>query len=328
MPSYAIIGGGAFLAVHFAKYLLAQTSTEKVISIGRNPQRSEAFTLGVGRGDSRYAYEQAHIVFEPERLFKLLDRFNPEYIVNFAALPYTGTFVGSFHHYNTNVVALSRLCEHLAECSCFKKLLHISTSALYGSVNHPASEEYPVNPTSPYAISKLAADLHLKILWLAKKFPMNILRPSNVYGPGQQLCQLLPKAVYCGLIGKKVPLEGGLAKRSYMHAYDFAKAIFLILHNADFGEVFNIGPDNPVTIRHLVELVARGINLEFEDIANILPGRVGEDAVYWLDSSKIKSRLGYKETVSLEQGIDDMINWGRKYLDLLYDEPCKFVPTA
>jgi dTDP-glucose 4,6-dehydratase len=328
MSRYAIIGGGAFLAVHFAEYLLKQKDTELVLSIGRNPPRSRAFTLGVGREDKHYTYEQVHIVFETERLFALLQNYRPEYVVNFAALPYTATWNGSFCHYNTNVIALAKMCEYLAERDYFKRLLNISTCALYGAVGCPANEEYPVNPTTPYAVSKLAAELHLKTLWLAKKFPMNIIRPSNVYGPGQQLCQLLPKAVYCGLTGKKVPLEGGTAKRSYMHARDFAKAVFMVLHNARLGETYNIGPDNPVTVRHIVELVANGLNLKFEDLADVLPGRAREDTQYWLDSSKIKSELGYAETISLEQGVHDMIDWGKKYLDILHDEPRSFVCSA
>jgi dTDP-glucose 4,6-dehydratase len=139
----------------------------------------------------------------------------------------------------------------------------------------------------------------------------------------------LPKAVYCGLTGKKVPLEGGgVAKKSYMHAYDLARAIFMLLEKGRLGEVYNVGPDEPVTIRYLVELVAQKLNLKFEDLAELVPGRKGEDSQYWLDSSKIKSELGYKETISLEQGVDDMINWGRKYLDLLHDESQVFVLRA
>ncbi|MDR1475039.1 MAG: SDR family oxidoreductase, partial [Holosporales bacterium] len=220
MSRYAILGGGGVFAIHFAKYLLEQKDTENVLSIGRNPPKSEAFTLGIGKGDPRYKYEQVHIVFEQDRLFELFDRYKPEYIVNFAAQGFTVSWEKSFLWYETNVVALVKICEQFTKRNYLKRFVHIGTSELYGPVSRPADETYPVNPTTPYAVSKLAADMHLNTLWKAKSFPMNIIRPSNAHAPGQQLYRILPKAVYCGLTGKKVPLEGGgVAKKSYMHAY-------------------------------------------------------------------------------------------------------------
>lgn len=329
MSKYAIIGGAGVFAVHFSKYLLEQDDTNLVLSIGRNPQKSKAFTLGVGEDDSRYKYEQVHLVYEQDRLFELFDKYKPNYIVNFAALAYATSWEKSFRYYDTNLTAVAKMCEELMKRDYLSRFIQIGTSELYGSVTKPAKEIDIVKPTSPYAVSKLAADMHLETLWDVKKFPMNIIRPSNAYAPGQLLYRVLPRAVYAGLIGETLPLEGGgTVKKSYMHARDLAKAIKLIIDRAPPGEVYNVGPESPVTIRAIIEMVAEEMNIPFDRLIKIVPGRTGEDAQYWLDSTKIKNDLGYEETISLRQGIKDMVKWGKDYLPLLHDEPKNFVLRA
>ncbi|MFX9061568.1 NAD-dependent epimerase/dehydratase family protein, partial [Acinetobacter baumannii] len=88
-------------------------------------------------------------------------------------------------------------------------------------------------PTSPYAASKLAFDMYLDSAFRFLRFPMNILRPSNAYCPGQLLHRVIPKAVWCGLHGSRLPLHGGgIAEKSYIHARDLARAIHLVAERA------------------------------------------------------------------------------------------------
>lgn len=328
MRTYVLLGGGGVFAVHFAKYLLEKADPRKVICVGRNPPASPPFTLEVGKGDPRYRYEQIHVVFEQDRLFELFDREKPEVIVNFAALAYATSWEKSFRYYETNVVALARMCEDLMKRDYLQRFVQVGTSELYGPVERPASEEAPLHPTSPYAVSKLAGDLHLDTLWAVRKFPMNIIRPSNAYGPGQLLYRILPRAVYCALTGQKLPLQGGgMVKKSYMHAQDLAHAIWLMTEKAPLGRLYNVGPELPSTIRHLVELVAEETGVPFGKLAEITPGRVGEDAQYWLDSTRIKTELGWREQIDLRAGVRDMVAWGRRYRDQL-PPPAEFVLRA
>ena len=88
-----------------------------------------------------------------------------------------------------------------------KKFLQIGTSELYGPVTNPVDEKYPINPTSPYSVSKLAADMHLETMFNVRNLPMNIIIPSKGYGSGQLLYRLVPKSAYLILKGKKFPLE-------------------------------------------------------------------------------------------------------------------------
>ena len=328
MAKYLLIGGAGVFAVHFPKYLLSRNDTKGVISVGRNPPAAPPFTLGVGDNDDRFSYHQIHFVFEQDRLLELIDSEQPEYIINFAALAYATSWHRSHRYYDTNVVSVAKLCEALQTRSFLKRFIQIGTSELYGSVDHPVDEEGEIRPTSPYAVSKLAADLHLETLWKVQEFPMNIIRPSNAYGPGQLMYRILPRAVYCALHGEKLPLQGGGAvKKSYMHAGDLAKAIHLVCHNGRMGETYNVGPDEPVSIRYLVELVAKSANVSFDTLVEMVPGRVGEDAQYWLDSSKIKKDVNWTEEISLEEGIDDMVDWGKKYIETM-PAPSNFILRA
>lgn len=316
-------------AVHTAQYLLEQKNTRKVICVGRNPPRGAHYHLDVGKADPRYEYDQIHIVFEQDRLFELFDREKPEVVINFAALAYATSWVKAHRYYETNLVAVAKICEGLMARDYLQKFMQIGTSELYGSVDRPATEDFPLKPTSPYAVSKMAADLHLEALWAVKKFPMNIIRPSNAYGPGQQIWRVLPRAVLSGLTGQKLPLQGGgTAKKSYLHSRDLARAIHLIVDKAKPGAIYNAGPQQPVTIRRLVELVAEELGIPFEQLCEPAPARAGEDDQYWLDSTRLEKELGWKPEIDLRAGIRDLVSWGRKYLSAILNEEDQFVLRA
>jgi dTDP-glucose 4,6-dehydratase len=199
-----------------------------------------------------------------------------------------------------------------------ERFIQIGTSELYGSVQHAAKEDDPIRPTSPYAASKAAFDLYLLSVASVLKFRMNIIRPSNAYAPGQQLHRVIPRAVLCGLTGQKLPLQGGgRAEKSYMHARDLARAIHLVSEKAPLGRVYNAGPERPISIRHLVEKTADALGIPFEQLCEITPDRLGQDSRYWLDSSAIKRDVGWEPQISLEDGLREMVDWGREYVGQL-----------
>lgn len=329
MKTYVILGGNGVFGIHNALYLLRHADPRKVICVGRNPEKPEAYSLNVGKGDKRYAYHQIHVVFEQDRLFELFDKERPEVIINYAALAHATSWSKSWRYYDTNLSALAKMTEELAKRDYLERFIQIGTSELYGSLDHPAKETDPLNPTSPYAVSKMAGDLHLLTFTRVVKFPMNIIRPSNCYGPGQQLHRILPRAVLCGLSGQKLPLYGGgAAQKSFMHAQDLARAVFLISEKAPFGAVYNAGPDKPISMRDLVARMAQVMNVPFDQLVEMASGRAGEDAVYWLDSSRIKADLGWEPQITLEEGLNDMLAWGKKHLDFLKQESTEFVLHA
>ena len=328
--TYVILGGNGVFGIHNAFWLLEHAGPKRVICVGRNPEKPEPFTLNLGKGDPRYAYHQIHIVFEHDRLMELLDAERPEIIVNYAAIAEPAlSFKRSWRYYDTNATALARLCEDLMARGYLERFIHIGTSELYGSVDRPAREDDPLRPTSPYAVSKATGDMHLVAIHNVLKFPMNIIRPSNAYAPGQLLYRVIPKAVVFGLTGRRLPLQGGgRARKSYIHARDLARAIGLVIERAPFGKTYNVGPENPISIRDLVTRVAAGMGLTLDQLCDEAPDRLGQDSQYWLDSAAIARDVGWRQEIGLEQGIEEMIAWGRRYIDVLKDWPPEYVWRA
>lgn len=330
MKRYAVLGGGGSFGIHTSKYLLDHAETDRVIAVGRNPARPEPFTLNVGKGDKRYSYHAYHVTHELDLLLELLDREKPQVIVNYAA---QGEGAVSWKHswrfFETNSMALARLAEELMKRSYLERFIQIGTSEMYGSVEHATKEDEPIKPTSPYAASKVAFDMYLMSVHTFLKFPMNIIRPSNAYCPGQLLHRVVPKAVICGLTGRKLPLQGGgRAEKSYIHARDLARAIHLVAEKAPLGAIYNAGPSNPISIRALVEKVADALKMKFDDLCEITGDRLGQDSRYWLDSSAIKREVGWEPQISLEEGLAEMVMWGRKYVDQLRDWPMDYILRA
>lgn len=322
---YLILGGAGVFAVHTIKEILALDNTEKVVAIGRSRQQTKVFNLGVGCDDKRYSYKQIHMSFEIDFLTDLIDELKPNYIINFAALAYATSWTKSSRYYDTNITALSKLCEHLYNSKYLKQFLQIGSSEIYGATDTPAKETDNPNPTSPYSISKLSGDYHILSLYNHLKFPGNIIRPSNCYGSGQYTYRLIPKAILYGLAKKKFPLEGGgLVKKSFMHASDLAQAIIKILQSDKFGRVYNAGVKDTYTIKEITKTICNVLNINFEEFYTITPGRKTEDRQYWIDSSYIKKELNWEAKLSLEEGVVETVQWVKKYYKELLLEPDLF----
>lgn len=324
--TYAILGGGGSFGIHAAFYLLDHANPKKVIGIGRNPLRPEPFSLNIEKRDG-YEYHARHVTYELDLLLELLDREKPEIIVNFAA---QGEGAVSFKHswrfFETNSMALARLAEELMKRDWLERFIQIGTSEMYGSVERAASEDEPIKPSSPYAASKVAFDMYLMSVHRFLKFPMNIIRPSNCYCPGQLLHRVIPKAIWCGLTGNKLPLHGGgKAEKSYMHARDLGRAIHLVAEKAPLGTVYNAGPALPTSIREVVERTAAALGMPFNQLCEMTEDRLGQDSRYWLDSSAIKRDLGWEAKIGWDEGLAEMVEWGRTYLDQIRDWPTGYV---
>lgn len=298
-----ILGGGNPYALNLANH--CKENGIDVFGIGRSPPRAPPM-WPVFR---EYRYYQGHLVTQLEAIMGILGTERPDFIVNFAA---QGEGQGSFGEdahlfFQTNTVALVKLVESLRKVSWLKKFVQIGTSELYGSVSTPSKETDAIKPTSPYAISKAAFDLHLEVMTRVHGFNATVVRPSNAFCRGQQLHRVIPKSIIYALSGKLFPLQGsGRAKKSYLHASDLSLAILLLL-NSEPG-IYNAGPAMPTSIRDVVEMCANACGRRFGDVAHIVEDRVGQDGQYWLDSSKLES-FGWFPRIGLMEGISDMANW-------------------
>lgn len=327
--TYAIIGGGGSFGIHTAMYLLDHANPKKVIGVGRNLLRSEPFSLNIEKREG-FEYHARHVTHELDLLMELLDKEKPEVIINYAA---QGEGAVSWKHswrfFETNSMALARFTEELGKRDWLERFIQIGTSEMYGSVDHPTKEDEPIKPTSPYAASKVAFDMHLMSISKFLNFPMNILRPCNAYCPGQLLHRVIPKTILCGMTGQKLPLHGGgRAEKSYIHARDLGRAIHMVSENGPLGTVYNVGAKEPTSIRRVVELCAEALGKPFEELCEVTEDRLGQDSRYWLDSTAIKEAVGWEPEITWKEGLAEMVAWCDQYLDQLSDMPTDYVLRA
>jgi dTDP-glucose 4,6-dehydratase len=271
------------------------------------------------------------VTHEHEYIMALLDKERPQCIVNYAAQGEGAASFGpdNWRYYETNCVGLVRLVGQLTTRGWLERFVHIGTSELYGSVTEPSKETDPIIPSSPYAASKAAFDLHLQCIGKVQKFPFNIIRPSNCYTPGQQLHRIVPKAILCAVAGRELQLHGGgWAQKSYMHGDDLSAAVELVSQKAPIGEVYNAGPDTPMKIRDLVShCVEAARSYTYDAIVKVVDDRPGQDAIYWLDSTKLLA-LGWEQSTSLYAGLADMARWGKTHYTALEPLPTDFKMRA
>jgi dTDP-glucose 4,6-dehydratase len=309
----ALLGGSNVYAMNLARLAIAEG--HKVMGIGRSPLKGAAFTLGLER--MPYEYHVFSVGPDTEFIVDMLSAFAPDLIVNYSA---QGEGQASFdarmwkYFYRTNTQNLVELAEHLHTKKIGARFIQVGTSELYGSVESPSKESDPLRPSSPYAVSKAAFDLHLAA---ARDFPSMVIRPSNAYCPGQQLHRIIPKTLIYALSERRVPLQGGgRARKSYLYADDLSRAILLLADKGKPGEVYNCGPDEPTSIKALLELIAVLLGKLPDEVYEIAPDRVGQDGCYWLDSSKLRA-LGWKPKFNLYDGINNMVDWVYSYPELL-----------
>jgi dTDP-glucose 4,6-dehydratase len=310
----AILGAGGCFALNFARHL--EKLGIECFGIGRSGPKPAPFWLA----PKNYRFWALHLVDQFLETLAILDTEKPDVIVNYAA---QGEGAASFganapDFFRTNAWGLARVAWALKQRDYVKRFVHIGTSEAYGSVDHPAKEHEDGKATSPYGISKQAFDDYLKTLHRIHQFPMNIIRPTNAYVPGQQLYRVIPKAIVCALKGEKLPLQGGgKAQKSYIHSDDLSRAVMAVLEKGTVGKVYNCGPQGPISIRALVTHVAEACGISFEELVEEVPDRVGQDARYCIDSSELAKDTGWTQTVGLARGLEGMVRWVRDYPELL-----------
>ena len=292
-----------------------------VFGVGRNPPKPEPLWLF----PPGYRYFRAHIGDQTDRVLSILDDERPDVVLNIAAQGEGAASFGehAWRFYQTNVVYLVQLVEQLRRREYLRRFIQISTSELYGSCAQPVSEDAPLRPTSPYAISKAAFDQHLQVLHRVHGFAMNIVRPSNCLTAGMQLHRVVPRAAISAIYGQRMQLQGGgEARKSFLDTEDLARAVLAALDKGAVGEIYNAGPQEPTSIREIVRIVGECAGVPMAGFVDEVPGRVGEDSVYWLESGRLRA-LGWAPTVPLERAIESIVSWVRDH-PALAEMPWKY----
>ena len=306
-----VFGANSFSGQDFVDLLLDNPKYE-VLGVSRSAERSGLFLRYKQRADlSNYRYFPLDMNRDMPEILSLLDAERPEMIVNFAAQSEVApSWEHPEHWFETNTVALAKLVNHLRRQNYLKRYLHVSSPEAYGSCVGRVLDDAPLNPSTPYAASKAAADMLLSVYCKQYQFPLMTVRATNVYGARQQLFKIIPRSVIYIKMGKKIELHGGgTAVKSYIHIRDVSRGELAILEKGEIGKIYNISPDSGVAVRDVVGTIARRMNVPFEKAVDIVAERPGQDAAYVIDSTRARTELGWSPRISVEQGLSEVIEW-------------------
>jgi dTDP-glucose 4,6-dehydratase len=187
------------------------------------------------------------------------------------------------------------------------------------------AEEAPFNPSTPYAVSKAAADMHLKTLMELFRFPATLIRSSNVYGKHQQLYKIIPRTVIFLKQGKPIELHGGGgAVKSFVHIRDVVAGTLAALRRGRPG-TYHFSLQAPQTVAEIVRQVCELMGHDFERATRRVPERLGQDSRYWLDCSKAERELNWRPGVAFAQGVKEVIQWIESNWSEVQREPLSYV---
>lgn len=323
-----VIGSNSFTGSTFAAYALEHGA--EVIGASRSPEPVDSLLPYKWLGDearSRFQFRQLCLNQDGQEMLSLIGDFKPDYVINFAAQSMVAeSWENPDHWYQTNVVANVNLHEGLRKFDFLKKYVHITTPEVYGSTEGKIDETAPYNPSTPYAASRAACDMHLQTFIKQYNFPVAFTRAANVYGPGQQLYRIIPRTILYIRIGNKLQLHGGgVSVRSFIHGRDIAEGTLQVARQAPIGECYHFSTNHWLSIRDLVEMICEKMNVDFNDCVEVGPERPGKDAAYILDSAKARDTLGWTDNVTLEQGVEECIKWIDDNLDELREQPLGYI---
>jgi len=315
---FAVIGSNSFSGSNFIDYLL--NNDIEVTGISRSAEPNTVFLpYKENVNISLFKFYQLDLNKDLEKIVNLIKETKPDYVVNFAA---QGMVAESWqqpeHWFQTNTLSSVMLHDQLRKCTFLKKYVHVSTPEVYGSCEGLVKENIIYNPSTPYAVSRAAADMSLMSFYKNYGFPVVFTRSANVFGPAQQLYRIIPRTILFFLLKKKLQLHGGgHSVRSFIHIKDVADGTLKTARLAYPPEIFHFATSKNISIRSLVEIIAKQLNISFEDYVEIVNERPGKDTAYLLDNAKAKEILGWCDKITLEQGIEETIRWIRDNLEIL-----------
>ena len=250
--------------------------------------------------------------------------YDCDFIINTAAETHVGNSIASSAEFvKSNIDGVHNLLEliknHRGENSTKPVLLHFSTDEVYGDIDEGEhTEEHLLKPSNPYSATKAAADMLIMAWGRTHNVPYIIIRPTNNYGVGQYVEKLIPKAIKCLSLGRKIPLHNnGTPYRNWLHASDTAESVITLIENGKIGEIYNVaGGFEQQNIDTVNAIISEYFNVNdrpqeasimYKDYIDFSCNRPGQDVRYALDDSKIRA-LGWSPKSVFSEEIVRIIN--------------------
>jgi len=305
-----VTGAGGFIGSHLVPRLIK--NGHDVYSLERYV--TGRYVLGQ-RKDVKTVFSDLKEYFSVKRI---VSEVQPEIAIHLASIsPVAYSYDHPIEVIEANFLATVNLAEAcLREVPHFRHFLFASTSETYGNGACPKKEDTPQNPNSPYAVSKHASEKYLFYMRDAYDFPVTVLRNFNTFGRKDNTHFVVERTIVQMLQGKTVTLGDPTPIRDLEYVDDHVNSYLTCLENPKAkGEVFNFCTGKGVSIKQLVDLIAKLVRFKGEIIWNTIPTRPLDIKKLVGDNSKARLMLGWKPEFSLADGLKLTIEHWRKKLE-------------
>lgn len=305
-----VTGGCGFIGTNFIRAHLREHPHDTIVNIDLLTYAGNPENLKDLEQQRNYIFVHGDIA-DAQLVERLFETHRFDAVINFAAESHVDRSIENPHVFlRTNVLGTQTLLD-AARRHGVGRFIQISTDEVYGSLGPTGafSETTPLSPRSPYSASKAAAD-HLALAYYhTYKLPVLITRCSNNYGPYQYPEKLLPLSIINLLHDREVPVYGdGLQRREWLHVSDHCRGIELVLEKGRVGEVYNIGGVNEKPNIEVLQLLLKILDKPSSLLCHV-EDRPGHDRRYAIDSTKIRSELGWEPQISFEEGLAATVQW-------------------
>lgn len=327
-----ITGGAGFIGSHVVRRFVRSYPDYQIVNLDKLTYAGNLENLRDVEKSPNYTFVRGDIL-DIEFLTELMATDSFDGIIHLAAESHVDRSLETPADFAlTNVVGTLNLL-HVARTAWKnnmenRRFYHISTDEVYGSLGPTGlfTEASPIDPRSPYSASKASSDHFVSAYYHSFQFPSLISRCSNNYGPNHFPEKLIPLMIHNIIHGKPLPVYGkGENVRDWLYVEDHAAAIDVIFHDGKIGETYNIGGNNEWKNIDLVHLLCRIMDKKMNKpegtaakLINFVKDRPGHDLRYAIDSSKLKSKLGWAPSVDFPTGLQKTVDWyfnNKEWLD-------------
>ncbi len=314
MKKIIVTGGLGFIGSNLIDLLMSKNYY--VINIDKVSYSSNFYNTKEHRNSRKYKFIKCDI--KEKRIKKIIFDHKPIAIFNLAAETHVDRSIDNPDSFiQSNIIGVYNLLECFKEFSkkYKSKLIHISTDEVYGDIlTGRSSENYPYQPSSPYAASKAASDHLVSSYVRTYKIPAIITNCSNNYGPKQHPEKLIPKLIYNIINNRNLPIYGkGNNSREWIHVYDHCEALVKVFKKGKFGEFYNIGSNknlnNLKITKLLLKIAKKFVKINSKVKIKFVKDRPGHDFRYALNSNKIKKKLNWSSKIRFEKGLYETFLW-------------------
>ena len=303
-----VTGGLGFIGSNFCRHIITKYPDDKIINIDKIGVGANPANLKDLENEKRYRFIKEDICNS-----KLVNKIikQADAVVNIAAETHVDRSIAHPAAFvKNNTIGTFTILEAIRKHNDKAKLIQVSTDEIYGEIRMGSHQENDMpKPSNPYSASKAAADMFVTAYHKTYNLNVAITRCTNNYGPYQMPEKLIPKTIIRALKNLPVPIYGsGKNVRDWIYVKDHCEAIDLVLRKGESGEIYNISAGNELPN---IEIVKKILDLlkKPQSLISFVEDRPGHDARYSLDSSKIRSKVGWKPKFSFEETLAATVNW-------------------